>query len=515
MFKRAYLSLKRQPVKTVILLLIFSLIGMLTAGALVVNEAIQMTEVNLHRLIPPVATIVPDQALINAYWTEMGEGPEMEVLEPHIFDAIGDLPYVSIFDYAVWSDRFFSTTLNIGVDMASYALLELSENAVLSSIDQYIIGDQLNRFTLRGVVNPHLADIEAGLLNLVEGRTFTEAEMMNGTPVVVVSRAFALANTLGVGDYFTLEMRVHDYRAMIGDFDLETIYLEHEPVVMEEISLEIIGIFEPTLVIEADTNMVHVWAHIDMNTRIYTPIDVAKIPQNNWLDHLRTYEPDRVAEEDGWAYQDILFVLGRAFDLEALYEEASALLPDFWRIDDLRREFGAATNAMITLQGVTQGILIGAVLVAVFVVSLVIILFLRDRHHEIGVYMALGEKRLKIIVQLLVEILLIASVAITLSLFVGYHFSRTLSMEMFRTELVNNPNVRPNQTIIRGGNDFNHMGFSTQMTGEEMFATFSITLNTQTIVLFYTYSIMLFIGGTTLPTIYLLKLKPKDMLISF
>lgn len=518
MLKRAYLSLKRQPVKTITLFLIFFLLGTLTSGALVVREAIEVTEVNLYRQIPPVATILPDQEFITEYRNTNGEEPSMEVLSPSILEEIGSLPYVSMYDYGVWGD-FFSSTLNLPMDLEAYEQWGVEEedmrNIISSNLAHSMIGEELRRFTLRGVMNPEVADITHGNLDLVEGRLFTESEILNESPVVVVSSAFALTNELVVGDSISLDVRIHDRLDTPGVLDSEIIYLEHEPVIMETITLEIIGLFEPSLMIEEETSDIHVKAHVDMNTRLYTPIGVAKIPQNMWLDHLQISDPSRVPDYEGFVYQDILFVLGNPFDLTDFYEAASEILPDIWRIDDLRREFGAVTEAMIHLEGITNFIFTGVILTSVVIVSLIILLFLKDRKHEIGVYLALGEKRFKVIGQLLIEILIVTSLAVTLSLFLGYRFAETLSIEMLRTELVNNPNVMPNHDLIIGGNDFNHMGFSTQMTGEEMFEAFSVNLSTKTILTFYGYSFLLFIVGTGVPALYLLRIKPKDMLTSF
>jgi len=516
MLKRAYLSLKQQPIKTMTLFLIFFSLSGLTASVLIIREAIQVTEVNLHRQIPPVATILTDVVLINDYLELNEQWPEMEPLSSEIFNAIGELSYVHTFDYSIWSDQFFSGTLAFPMRVELYEPLGYSEEGLRSILLPNMIGDELKRFTIYGVANPIIADIAYGNLQLVEGRVFTSSETENGVPVAVVSREFALANELRVGDYFSLDIRIHDPLDTPGIFDSEIIYLEHDPVVMETVSLEIIGLFEPTLVIDAYTNYVHAFSHVHMNTRIYTPIDIAMQSQNMWLAYLEQNAPERVDEYSGVIYQDILFVLEHSIDLAAFYEAASEIIPEFWLIDDLRREFAAATSAMSSLDGVADGIFIGVVVASVFVVPLIILLFLRERRHEIGVYLALGEKRFNIIAQLLIEILIISSIAVAVALFVGYYLSEALSTQMLRTELVNNPDVMPHDSlIIRGAGDFNYRGFSTLMTGEEMFQAFSVSLDSRTVLLFCGYSLLLLIVGTSLPTLYLLKLKPKDLLTSF
>jgi len=57
---RAWLSIFRKPTKVIILFFTVLLLGVLTSGAISVHQAINNTETNLRRRIPPVATIIQD-----------------------------------------------------------------------------------------------------------------------------------------------------------------------------------------------------------------------------------------------------------------------------------------------------------------------------------------------------------------------------------------------------------------------------------------------------------------------
>ena len=53
------------------------------------------------------------------------------------------------------------------------------------------------------------------------------------------------------------------------------------------------------------------------------------------------------------------------------------------------------------------------------ILCLILILTIRNRYYEIGVFLSLGQNKIKIILQQLLEILIIATVAFALSLTTG------------------------------------------------------------------------------------------------
>lgn len=106
-------------------------------------------------------------------------------------------------------------------------------------------------------------------------------------------------------------------------------------------------------------------------------------------------------------------------DVDAFSEAAVSILPEHWNIYDTSGSFKPFINLMDTMLWIAQLIFWGAVVAKIMILSLVITLFLRDRKHEIGIYLALGEKKGKILAQMISEGLSISMVAIVIALFVG------------------------------------------------------------------------------------------------
>ena len=87
-------------------------------------------------------------------------------------------------------------------------------------------------------------------------------------------------------------------------------------------------------------------------------------------------------------------------------------------------------------------ILLGAIIATIVIISLLILLFLSDRKHEIGVYLALGSKKKGIIFQIVTEVLILSIIGMTGALFVGNVMASNLSQEMLRNELVNSETIQ-------------------------------------------------------------------------
>jgi putative ABC transport system permease protein len=144
------------------------------------------------------------------------------------------------------------------------------------------------------------------------------------------------------------------------------------------------------------------------------------------------------------------------------------------------------------------------------VLGLLITLFLRERKHEMGVYLALGEKRKNIIFQILTEVVVISSIAIVISLFIGNLLADHLSQRMIRNEMI--VNATPQNFDMGSLNDLNRMGFGFWMTHEEMLEAYSVSLDAPTVFIFFGIATGMIILSTTVPTIYLTKLNLKDIL---
>lgn len=77
-----------------------------------------------------------------------------------------------------------------------------------------------------------------------------------------------------------------------------------------------------------------------------------------------------------------------------------------------------------------------SVLAAVLIIGLTVLMFMKERKHELGILMSLGELKKRIATQVVLELLIISILALSLSLITGQVLANGISESMIRDELV-------------------------------------------------------------------------------
>ena len=268
-FSRALLSIKRRPWRTMILFLSVLLLATLTAGAISVSQGITQTDLNLRRQLPAITTLVHDEEALDAYLDLHGYIPwdRFNRLTPEEIETIGTLSYVQAFDYAILEEIFFSDQLHPVRNIEPYLATWMETDIIHEHLAGWPLVEGLNSFTLKGVYELSVLDVESGLIRLLQGQVFSEAQEVSEAYPSLISEAFAEANGLTVGSNFTLDMRMYD-------FDQEPEEVQNHLLVEIPISFEVIGIFEPTVEMSEQVAVHDIFNHMALNARIYVPISV-------------------------------------------------------------------------------------------------------------------------------------------------------------------------------------------------------------------------------------------------
>ena len=507
-FKRALTSIIRTPIKSLVLFLLIFILGTAVSGAISVRSAIHTTDLNLRRNMRPVATVSFDWDRYFQIEREGGEWASFDPLLPETLHEIGSLPYVEYFNYPLWGQ------------LESFEL-ELWTPITRGGVDPLfgsVSSDFGQLFDVQGTSQPEFVELHQGFVEMVDGRTFTEDELANGSSVVVLSRLFAEQNDLSVGDVVAFEN-------LVLDIDSDPI----ERWAYEVYELEIVGLFDLIGINEVDfyemafDSSVFRWDFsearaVNVLNQIYLPNAVIQE-----MDQFSRYHQARLTESQGWEVDwDIegaslpinpVFVLSDPLDLESFRSEAQLLLPELWLLEDTSNRFDPISGTMTMMRDMADGILFVAVAAALLVLGLLITLFLHDRRHEVGIYLALGERKGRVVGQVLTEVAVVSTIAITASLFVGTILANQLSHELLQDEIAS-------ITIPRRGflgdletSTLEWMGHAPPMSGEEMLAFYDASLSGVTIVMFYAISLAIITLSTIVPIIYLTRINPKKVLM--
>jgi len=516
LLKRAVASIARRIGKTMMLLILVFVLGSLIAGGISIQRAVISTEENLRQSMPPITAIEFDESQWMEYVNQTGDRYEQpENLTADLVRQIGDLPYVSQFNYSI------SSAL-ASFDFESYTP-EIQGDTGSDGME-----DWPNWFTLLGVSRPEIIYIEQGLFELVAGRTFEESEMGEVLDVIpiVLSHPWASTNNLSVGSTFTVDHLIGNHFEHHGPeaFHVDNLAFK------ETYTFEVIGLFDIvdrrtdlSMNVDEDWNEWNAqWGQLN---RAFIPSHVAEeinrfsfeIGMELAIEFGRDdpwFNPDEAFEDSWEARIETLFILEDSLQVDYFRAAVEPLIPDYYRVADLSNTFANMQSSMETLLWIADVVLIVAITATVLILSLIITLFLRDRRYEMGIYLALGEKKSKVISQIIFEVAATSIIGLTLAVFVGNITSSQISQAMLRNQLASM--VEPEARIMGFGASLPSLetsGFFVEMSPDEMMESFDVTLNGQTIGLLYGIGITTVIVSTLVPVVYVTRLNPKKILM--
>jgi len=224
----------------------------------------------------------------------------------------------------------------------------------------------------------------------------------------------------------------------------------------------------------------------------------------------RSFE-EFTAPQAFWILQDSTY-------LDVFLEEAASLLPSFYLFDTWSHVHTPLESAMSDMQWIFRQILWFSIGATIVILSLLITLYLRDRRHEIGIYLALGEKQSNIAMQILSESIPVALLGMTLALFLGNSLSSNLSHHMLQQSLTEEHVWRTGSTFIENS-DWQHFsnlefrGLGRELTAYELISMFEISLDGQTLVIFYLVGLLTITFSTLIPIAYAFTINPKKILM--
>ena len=504
LFKRGLKSIVGNKIKSIILLLLVIILGSVTASAVIMTNGIHSTTLHLRRSVPALAMVTNDFTAIQQSDYSLDEIFQNQGrITLDMVHKIGALSYVRDFTYTS------STSLES---------FELNLYTPESPLERYVISSNWSvaHFHLTGLATPTVMHIEENIWELAIGRLFTEEDLnsrSNDYTPILVSENFANQNGLALNSVFTLYAYEIPEDAEIPQDILSSAYWRlHEYTFQIGFSFEIVGIirmpYEPTedwdtwSLQKQNQNrlMIPSWKVEEINTTIF---------ERREVEYIQRITPT-------WLLYDPLY-------FEAFAAQANDMLPQFNIVEDMSFLQRDVLTSMSNVNNLMNQALIFAIGATSIVLTLTILLYLRDRRHEIGVYLALGEKKIKISLQILFEILTVTLVGIVIAVFIGNIVSTQMSNFLLQEAFIDVQETEQEEICERIGDQVmclhlgSHLEFegfgSGQMDFDELIEIFDVSLNARGIIIFSGVALTTVLFSTLIPIMYLLKLQPKDILL--
>ncbi len=461
---RSLLSIKRRKNRSLILFIAVFLICNVMSGAISVKNALLNTEKSFTNLIPVEVSIVDD-------YSYFLDDTDTSITED-IVKKIGTSSYVQSYYY--------------------YYKYWLGSNKLENGAEIPIIGADaddefhtFNSFDILGAYKKTVLQQDDNSIKIISGNNFTDEDIKNGNNVILISEQVANKNKLSVGDKIKLGSQIDPYSA-------------NSQVVEEE--YEIIGIFETKSQYEKDTdgNLVEIESqYVDT---IYMP--------NNAIKSIHDKVITEVKKQGTDAYDTFSIInkyqLNSIDVVEEFKSENLNNLPKGYVFEDDSESISSVTGPMNNMKDLSNIIVYASIVASIIIIGLIMVLFCKERKKEMGIYLALGERKKNIAMQLLFETLLVAIMAITISVFTGNMIAKNVSNKMLQNQ------ITEQNTKLSENNYYN---YDSLIDDEEIISNYNVSLNGSTILMIYGISILSISLSTILPICYTLKLNPRKILM--
>ena len=472
MIKNALLSLKKNIGKTILLFVIIVVITNLVIAGLSIQSATQKSMDQIRSSLGNDVTLSVDfrNMMKNR---EPGEAVSNETsLTTTMADSLKDLKYVESYNYQI----------STAADSDSISAVETESDNSNNQQDTNKPNDQSEQASNQGdftisanTTMEYLDSFTNSNYTLTDGRLLTSDDA--NTNNCVIETNLASDNDLSVGDTFTITTIVND----------ETIIQE----------LTIVGIYE----IQSTNEIGGAHFNNPVNT-IYTDLSVGQT---------LTGSSENITSA--------IYYLDDPENAEAFVELAkkqSDIDFDTFSLDVNDRLYQQNASSLESMQSFAKMFVWIVVIAGSAILCLILALTIRNRYYEIGVLLSLGQSKVKIIAQQLIEIGLIAVVAFVLSLGTGQLTSHYMGNML---ESSSSSNVM--QTDQKGDQPNDHQQKTNKQTKENFLGNMmqgplnqelDVSITGENVIQLAGVTAAICIVSIAVPAAYVLRLTPRQIL---
>lgn len=147
------------------------------------------------------------------------------------------------------------------------------------------------------------------------------------------------------------------------------------------------------------------------------------------------------------------------------------------------------------------------------ILGLIVMMSIRERKYEMGVLMAIGEKRWKLIGQFLTEILIVAVIAIGIASVTGSLVANQLGNQLL-SQQVSSADDSQQQTSGWGGGEMPRGGglFGQHSSGADVISTMQVNVSLNDLLTLGGIGVAIAVIATLLPSVSVMRLHPKTIL---
>lgn len=423
-----------------------------------INKAVNNTEKNIRMQVGGVTTLGIDTDADNFNFNKVRHLTEVDIKK------IGKTSTVKEYDYG--------STFTLD----GYNIFNSQGNNFL----------KIEHFLFQGVSNPKILDFQTEKARLIKGKTFNQADLDGKIYKTIISSGLAKANHLNIGSKLKINYPIPGTQAVL------------------HYKFTIIGIYD----LQKTQEITQKNLKQDLINTLYIPEPTFSTIHKAADKEILKVDPDSKMVSKDPVIGMPIFVLNDLLTLEKFKKEAKPFLPKYYIVSDSSNAFDTIAAPMKNMWWIASIALYVGIITTLIILSLLITLFLRDRKHEIGIYLSLGEKKKKVVTQILLEVLMISVIGVGASLVTGNLIAKNISEKMVANQVnVTKTGNGPADIDVLGG-----MGYG-NITKDELIKSYHIRIDSQTVAIFCIAELGSILISTAIPVTYVIRLKPKKILM--
>ena len=513
MLKRSWLSTVRKPSKTVILVLILFVMANMLLATIVIKNSVSISMDSAKEKMGATVYFQPDiESLRTATMEAMENGetnatqPTMPTISEGLANEIANSQYIKDYTYSI------TASANAGnytvVETAQNERERQFQNAMNSSREQ--MQNQVNEFNdardqynnansgggaqrigggipgggfvfsfnldasdptlsrgdteIQGInAFDFVSDVESGNMTIVEGNSIDESTE-NG---VIISAELAEVNSLNVNDSITFKT-VSDEK---------------------EITMTIVGIYQTST--EGFNN----------NTVYTTTADAKKFMTTESLEKLTV--------------NNVRYYLNSASDKDAFLAETAEKNSDLaskgYKLDIDDSTYQTMVGPIEKVGGFATTIMWVVMIAAVIIITLIVVINVKERRYEMGVLLSLGAKRTNILGQIFIELFIVGTVGFALSLGTSQLLAKQMGDGLLADQVESAQQSQASEVSGRGGRmPIRIGGPSTSNVGQ--IKDIDISAGVNEYLALFGIGYLLLVIAMIVPSVNILRYQPKTIL---
>ncbi|MEK5083382.1 ABC transporter permease [Bacillus sp. FSL H8-0515] len=478
--KRAFWNMKAKKGKTLLQLFVFTVICVFVLSGLTIQSAAQKSSELARQELGGSVTLQVDRQKQMEKQQDSGEKRSFESTPIKVSDAnkLAALDHVKSYNYIT------SASANAG----NFDAIESSSTSDSSSSSSTKNGQGGGQggpqriqadLSIEGVTSTALVDeFSDGDSKITDGRAITKSDV--GKNVTVMNETLAEENDVGVGDSITIESATDEDKTL---------------------KLKVVGIYKTT---SSGDDQAQNFSFLNPYNKLYTPYTATAALKSD--DYKNTID-------------SAVYYMDDAKNIDAFVKAAKKTSIDFdtFTLNTNDQLYQQMVGPIENVASFSKNVVYLVSVAGAVILGLIVMMSIRERKYEMGVLMAIGEKRWKLIGQFLTEILIVAIIAIGIASLTGNLVANQLGNQLLSQQISSSSDSTQTASgqsgqMPGGGGGMGGGMFGHNSANVDVIDSLNVAVSINDMLVLGGIGIIIAIIATLLPSISVLRLHPKTIL---